>query len=74
MEAEEEDAVLVYIEGAEDEIAWASEVDRLVALGVIAGPEEARGLTTMEALGASVAELREDDDDREAASLVVALR
>ena len=66
--------MVVYIEGARDEIAWADEVARLTAAGVIAGPEEARGLTAVEVLGADLETLREDDEDRALADLVVNLR
>ena len=64
--------MLVYIEGAETETAWADEVDRLVRNGVISGPHEARGLTRCEVRGASLEDLRRDDADRASADLVVA--
>jgi len=63
--------VVVYIAGADSEIAWADAVRRLIADGVIAGPEDARGLTTGEVLWADVEELRADDAERDAADLVV---
>jgi hypothetical protein len=67
-------SVVVYIDGAEDEAAWAAAVDRLIAEGVIDGPEQARGMTRVELLGADLAEVREDDAARAEADLVIRLR
>ena len=61
----------VYIAGAQNEVEWAEAVDRLIAEGFIAGPEDARGLTADEFLGADADAIRLDVEDVLDADMVV---